>query len=470
MMNAFLKKLALPIILVGLAACGDSNNDDDTSAVELGNIAEVATEAGTFTTLLAALEATGLDATLIDETGTFTVFAPNDEAFAKLGQATIDSLLADPDTLKEILLYHVIVGSEIDSTAAIGVASDNAADNTVAMSNTDSDKTTLSLSGGKLFINFSEVISADVNANNGIIHVIDTVLLPPTNGTETVNDIVDVAVANGSFTTLASLLGTANLVNTLKDPNGNFTVFAPTDAAFAKLDTDTLMTLQNDVDLLTEVLLYHVVSGAEINAVPALDAAGSTVDMTDGGKIAVSFSDGDLYTNLSKVIIPDVDASNGMIHAIDTVLIPIGLGVDEPTQNIVETAVAAGNFTTLAAALTATNLIATLSDASSEFTVFAPTDDAFAELGQDTINALLADPDTLSKILLKHVLSGSVDSVTALTFNGKDVTTLNGDGETLALDNIEGEVFVDDSKITTFDIKTTNGIIHVIDKVILLDE
>ena len=285
-----------------------------------------------------------------------------------------------------------------------------------------------------------------------------------------VGDIVDVAIEIGNFTQLTDLLTTAGLVDTLKDPDAKFTVFAPTDEAFAKLDPALVATLTQagNEELLKQVLTYHVVAG-EVDSVAAFEAVGSKVG-TLSGDVAVSSVEGDLFINLSKVVTPDVDATNGIIHAIDTVLIPVGLGEEAPTLNIVDTAVAAGNFTTLEAALGATNLVSTLSNPEGSFTVFAPTDDAFAKLGQETIDALIADPATLTKILLKHVVAGSVDSVTALTFNGLNVPTLNTDGETLALDIFSGDdVFVNDSQITTFDIQTTNGIIHVIDSVILLD-
>ena len=121
---------------------------------------------------MAALQATGLDAVLADESATFTVFAPNDEAFAKLGTDTIDALLADTDTLSNILLYHVISGQAVDSDTAISLAG-----SMVEMANGDS--VTLSLSGSSLLVNDSVVIAVDVQASNGIAHVIDTVLIPP---------------------------------------------------------------------------------------------------------------------------------------------------------------------------------------------------------------------------------------------------------------------------------------------------
>ncbi|MCG8613736.1 MAG: fasciclin domain-containing protein [Pseudomonadales bacterium] len=163
-----------------------------------------------------------------------------------------------------------------------------------------------------------------------------------------------------------------------------------------------------------------------------------------------------------------MDASNGIIHVIDTVLLPPA-EISAPNQNIVEIAVTDGNFTKLVAGLQATGLDTTLTDATAEFTVFAPTDAAFDALQTDlglSDAELLALPN-LADILTKHVVAGAVDSVTAFTLNGVDVTTVNGETVAVAIDS--GEFSVDDAKVTAFDIRATNGIIHVIDTVILTD-
>ena len=156
------------------------------------SIVDVAVANGSFTTLVAALEATGLDVTLSDMDSKFTVFAPTDDAFALLGQDVIDALLADTDTLSDILTYHVIAG-EVDSSAAI-----SSAGSLVEMVNGDS--VGLSLDGDNLLVNTATVILVDVAADNGVIHVIDAVLTPPvqTKATPTMN-IVDTAVAAGEF-------------------------------------------------------------------------------------------------------------------------------------------------------------------------------------------------------------------------------------------------------------------------------
>ncbi|MBT8133166.1 MAG: fasciclin domain-containing protein, partial [Gammaproteobacteria bacterium] len=273
-MRTLYKTFSVALLATTLIAC---SSDDDNKAA--GNIVEVAEANGSFTTLVAALEASGLDAVLADETRDFTVFAPTDAAFAALltdlGISAAD-LLASPN-LSDILLYHVVPDAEINSTAAIA-----AAGTTVTTANTDDIG--VALKGADLFINASRVENPDVNANNGVIHVIDAVLIP-TEDDATSGTIAAVATANGSFTTLVGALGATGLAATLADADGKFTVFAPTDAAFAKIDTSGLTN-----DQLEDILLYHVIVGAEVNAAAATAIAGNTVGMGNGDNMALSLS------------------------------------------------------------------------------------------------------------------------------------------------------------------------------------
>ena len=452
-MNSIFKPLAVALLTTTLVACGSSSSSDDP-----GNIVEVAEENGSFTTLVAALKASGLDEVLTDETRDFTVFAPTDAAFetalADLG-ITAEELLAAPN-LADILLYHVIADAEIDSTAAIA-----AAGTTVTTANTDD--VGVALRGMDLFINASRVVTPNVEANNGIIHAIDAVLLPteddPASGTIDV-----VATANGNFTTLVAALGAANLASVVADPDGKFTVFAPTDAAFAALGLNPGNV--GAVPNLADILLYHVISGKEVNATAATAIAGNTVEMGNTDPMALSLSGTELFANLSGISAPNVDASNGIIHVIDTVLTPPA-DAPSPTETITQIALGNPNFTTLVAALQAASLDDDLNDPAGDFTVFAPTDAAFTALGLNAAN--VGAVPNLDKILLKHVVSGSVDSVTAFTLNGADVMTLNPDGETISVAIDSGQFTVDGAQVTTFDIVATNGVIHVIDAVITLD-
>ena len=167
--------------------------------------------------------------------------------------------------------------------------------------------------GDKVFINGAQVILTDMKACNGVIHVIDSVLLPP-------QDIVDTAVADGRFKTLAAALHAGGLVETLKG-EGPFTVFAPTDEAFAKLPAGTIDTLlkPENKDKLVGILTYHVVAGS----VFAKDVVTLTEAKTVEGKsVTIKVMDGKVYINDAQVIITDILCSNGVIHVIDTVLLP----------------------------------------------------------------------------------------------------------------------------------------------------
>jgi transforming growth factor-beta-induced protein len=399
-------------------------------------IVDVAVAAGNFKTLVAALKATGLDKTLAGE-GPFTVFAPTDDAFAKLPAGTLDTLLKpeNKDKLVQILTYHVVPGK---LTAAD--LSKLSYANTVA-------NLSLSIKAdmGKVIVNDANVTQADVMASNGVIHVIDTVLLP--------RDIVDTVVADGRFKTLTAALKAAGLVDTLKG-KGPFTVFAPTDDAFAKLPAGTLDTLlkPENKDKLAQILTYHVVPAM----IMSKDINGQSYVKTLANlSIDVNASSGKVMVNDALVTQSDILATNGVIHVIDTVLLP---------RDIVDTVVADGRFTTLTAALKAAGLVDTLKG-NGPFTVFAPTDDAFAKLPAGTLDTLLKpeNKDKLTQVLTYHVVSGNLLAAdlakltTAKTLNGKEVT-IKVDGD---------KVFINDAQVIIADILCTNGVIHVIDTVLI---
>jgi len=448
-----------------LQGCGKGTKNEVTptpiAPADPQSIVEVAVANGSFTTLIAALEATGLDVTLSDMDSKFTVFAPTDDAFALLGQDVIDALLADTDTLSDILTYHVISG-EVDSSAAI-----SSAGSLVEMVNGDSIG--LSLDGDNLLVNTATVILVDVAADNGVIHVIDAVLTPPADkGTPTMN-IVDTAVAAGDFGTLVTALQAAGLDATLADETQSFTVFAPTDAAFAMIDPATLNLLIADTDALSSVLLQHVVSD-EVNSVTAYTLNGSSATTASGAAIPVVINTelDTLTFGGATVQTTDIYTTNGIIHVIDTVVVA-DVELPTPPASIVDVAVSNGSFTTLVAALQATGLDTVLDDPESTFTVFAPTDAAFALLGQDTIDALLADPDTLRDILLYHVVSGSEilqDGAITVAQSGSNKVDMANERQS-ALTLADSTLYINKSAVSLADVKADNGVIHVIDQVIL---
>jgi transforming growth factor-beta-induced protein len=448
-----------------LQGCGKGTKNEVTptpiAPADPQSIVEVAVANGSFTTLIAALEATGLDVTLSDMDSKFTVFAPTDDAFALLGQDVIDALLADTDTLSDILTYHVISG-EVDSSAAI-----SSAGSLVEMVNGDSIG--LSLDGDNLLVNTATVILVDVAADNGVIHVIDAVLTPPADkGTPTMN-IVDTAVAAGDFGTLVTALQAAGLDATLADETQSFTVFAPTDAAFAMIDPATLNLLLADTDALSSVLLQHVVSG-EVNSVTAYTLNGSSATTASGAAIPVVINTelDTLTFGGATVQTTDIYTTNGIIHVIDTVVVA-DVELPTPPASIVDVAVSNGSFTTLVAALQATGLDTVLDVPESTFTVFAPTDAAFALLGQDTINALLADTDTLKDILLYHVISGAEilqDAAITVAQSGSNKVDMANERQS-ALTLADSTLYINKSAVSLADVMADNGVIHVVNQVIL---
>ncbi len=269
------------------------------------DIIDTAVAAGSFKTLAAALTEADLIGALKGK-GPFTVFAPTDEAFAKLPKGTVESLLKpeNRDMLISILTYHVVPG-ELDAGEVLG------------------SKTLTTLNGQRVDISKDDasidgvsIVKTDIECSNGIIHVIDEVILP------TSDSILDIASSAGSFNTLAAALEAADLVDALSG-KGPFTVFAPTDEAFAALPEGTLDTLlkPENKDKLRSILLYHVVEG-RVYADQAIDAGEAAT--LQGGEVTIKKSWGNVKVNDAKVVTPDIEASNGVIHVIDRVILPQG--------------------------------------------------------------------------------------------------------------------------------------------------
>jgi uncharacterized surface protein with fasciclin (FAS1) repeats len=175
---------------------------------------------------------------------------------------------------------------------------------------------------GKVFINEAEVIITDIETSNGVIHVIDSVILPPSEDDAMMEKtIVEIAVADGRFNTLVAAVTAAELVDTLNG-EGPLTVFAPTDDAFAALPEGTVenLLLPENKQALTDILLYHVVSG-KVMAADVVDLESAPTVL--GQDITIRVEDGNVFLNDTvQVIITDIEASNGVIHVIDAVLLP----------------------------------------------------------------------------------------------------------------------------------------------------
>lgn len=269
-------------------------------AAEEKTIVETAVAAGDFDTLVAAVKAAGLAETL-SGAGPFTVFAPTDAAFAKLPAGTVEALLANPEKLKSILLFHVVSGSVM----AKGVTGLKTAPTVFGQ-----DLTVDASDGVK--INGATVTAADIVCSNGVIHVIDTVLLP--------KNVVEIAAGNEDFSTLVAAVTAAGLAETLSG-DGPFTIFAPTNEAFAKLPAGTVEDLlkpENKAKL-AAILTYHVVPGK----VMAADVAGlSKATTVQGGDVSIKSKRDTVTINGAKVTATDIVGTNGVIHVIDTVILP----------------------------------------------------------------------------------------------------------------------------------------------------
>ena len=245
--------LAAGLALSSPALAGDScpysggkpmpaSDSQPSTATASKNLVATAQAAGSFTTLLKAAEAAGLVDVLSGD-GPFTVFAPSDEAFAKVPAEALQGLLADKAALTEVLTYHVVPGRVL---AADAVKLDWAP--TVSGS-----ALRVEAKADGVFVDDARVVSTDILASNGVIHVIDRVVMPR-------KDLVATAVGAGAFNTLVTSVKAADLVETLAE-GGPFTVFAPADAAFAKVPEATLKGLLADKAALSKVLTYHVVPG-----------------------------------------------------------------------------------------------------------------------------------------------------------------------------------------------------------------
>ena len=320
-----------------------------------GTIVEVAVESGSFPTLVAAVQAAGLVDALNSE-GPFTVFAPTEDAFAAALAAlnmSAEDLLGNTDLLTAVLTYHVL---PLAAPAELVLTLDGQSVTTV-----NGADITVTIDGGTVMVNDATVVATDIAASNGIIHVIDTVLLPPAPEPEpepapepapppepapapppepapappplaaepepeepaAPGTIVEVAVASGSFPTLVAAVQAAGLVDVLNS-EGPFTVFAPTEDAFAAALAALDMTAAEvlaDTDLLTAVLTYHVLPlAAPAELVLTLD--GQSVTTVNGADITVTIDGGTVMVNDATVVATDIAASNGIIHVIDTVLLP----------------------------------------------------------------------------------------------------------------------------------------------------
>jgi uncharacterized surface protein with fasciclin (FAS1) repeats len=390
------------------------------------------------------LEAAVIAAELADDLsgdGPFTVFAPTDAAFTALPEGTIETLLEDPTgDLAQILLYHVVGAKALSSSLEDGQM----------ITTLQGKDVKVKIEDGKVYINDAMVTVADIMADNGVVHMIDAVLLPPT------TTVVDIIVSSEDHTTLEAAVIAAELADDLSG-DGPFTVFAPTDAAFAALPEGTVEALLEDpTGDLAQILLYHVVGAKALSS--SLED-GQMITTLQGKDVKVKIEDGKVYINDAMVTVADVMADNGVVHVIDAVLLP-------PNGSIAAFIKANESLGMLAAALKETGLDEILSG-KGPFTLFAPTDAAFnAHVSGVNAQGLKSASSDLTELLLYHVVE--TEALSSGLFDGQKVKTVQGDE--LEISFVNGDVYVNDAKVVMADVKTGNGVIHVIDAVLVPGE
>ncbi|MDT7827551.1 fasciclin domain-containing protein [Pricia sp. S334] len=449
---------ALFLTLFLFVSCSNDDNGapqvkpvDPTPPVESNTIVDVASDTDDLSTLVAAVTKAGLVETLQGD-GAFTVFAPTNDAFQAFLDANDDFSSLDDipaEALKQVLLNHVVGGENKSSSLATGY---------IASSSTAGvDGRALSLyvnTADGVMVNTATVATADVEASNGVVHIVDQVIGLP--------NIVDHATYNPGLTELVGALtadGNTTFTDLLSASDQMFTVFAPVNDGFMAFEN-------SDGHEINNVLSNHVISGAALAAADLSNSYGNTLAANDDGdNLSIYFNtdDGVTLNGESTVAIADIVATNGIVHAVDTV-------IDLPT--VVDFAVAdSGNFSALVGALTAEgqpDFVSILSTPwgtdPAPFTVFAPVNGAF--------EALDAVPEgaALTAVLQHHVIAGAnvvsgdlTDGLTAATLEG-DELTFNASGETFTITDGAGNA---GTNIAVANVQAINGVVHAVDTVLI---
>lgn len=472
-MKALIKCIRLPLLIFTLlfVSCSDDDNGTTPPPETTITIVDAAQATAELSSLVSALQKADESAnndlvSALSGEGPFTVFAPTNAAFSDLltqldGFDSLDDFNSEQlqDLLAVILTYHVISGTAATSSDL---------SNGQTLTTLQGATLTVSTEGG-VFIGDAtdtpaQVTTADVTTSNGVVHIIDKVLLPQTI-LDALSDILlvpitDLAIGNENLENLVAALIAADgdLPNALRG-DGPFTVLAPTDEAFETfLDGASLDDVP--VEVLTQILLNHVIEGAIYSTDLTGLGSGYTSTLARGAQdanmsIFFDTSDGVTFNGVSSVVIPDVKALNGVVHVVDAV-------IDLP--NIVDHAVANPNLTSLVAALTDggnTTFTDLLSNEEEEFTVFAPVNDAFAAFTNPNSNDLNA-------ILSNHVVVGASAFSSGLTNSYVNTAAEFDTDENLSLyiNTDDGVTLNGVSNVAIADIVATNGVIHAVDAVI----
>ena len=404
------------------------------------------------TYLKAAIDQQNLQAALRDPNANLTVFAPTNAAFDNLAAALntdIPGILA-LSNLTDVLLYHVLgVTVPSDSVKNGQIVTPLNDDNTLKLTKTTS---------GSVFINHAPVSTANLNTDNGIVHVLDAVLLPSTT-------VVDIALGDQTnFSILTSAVVKAELLPALTNPLSKLTVFAPTNTAFANALT-ALGISANDLlnsPALADILTYHVL-GASVLSDSIKNGQVVTPLNSDNTLKLTKSTTGNVFVNQAKVTTANVAADNGLVHVLDAVVLPNETVVDIALDNQT-------NFSILTTAVVKAELLPVLTNPFAKLTVFAPTNTAFVNALDAldlTASELLNSPE-LADILTYHVLATEVRS--ANISNGQIVTPVNAENTLKLTKTSNGSVYVNQAMVTTANVSAENGIVHVLNAVVLPSE
>ena len=434
--NIIMKKFTLgfsaAFIALSLNTYAQTNVFDDVIAMSPAH-----------TSLKLALETANLDDDLQNPMMTFTVFAPTNQAFddavTALGLADINALLALPN-LADILLYHVL-DSEVPSM--------NVSNGLIAAPMNTSNTLKFTVDGSNVFVNQAPISGVDLTTDNGVVHVLDAIVLPN-------QTVTDIALGSPAHTSLVAAVVEARLLPALTDPFATYTVFAPTNQAFddavtalGLADINALLALPN----LADILLYHVLD----SEVPSMNVTNGLIatPLNTANTIKFTVDGTNVYANQSPISGVDLSATNGVVHVLDQVILP--------NSTVADVAIGSPAHTSLVAAVVEARLLPALTNPFTQLTVFAPTDQAFTDLAaalSTDLNGVLAHPQ-LEDILLYHVVAGA-----ALSGDLSDgpLATLNGQSVTV---DLSSGVMINTAAVTTPNLAVDNGVVHVINAVLV---
>ena len=420
-------------------------------------ITQLAAETESLSTLVSILSLPTLEPLLTAASSTeseLTVFAPTNDAFAAVFNAlNISDISEIPESvLYNIVAYHIVGSKAMSSDLSNGM-----------YETVNGESVTVDLSNGVMVDN-ANVSAADIEASNGVVHVIDAVILPSLYNSA-VGTVVEVPLFRKEYSMLTEALVTAELVETLLG-DGPFTVFAPNNDAFMNAGITSVSGLTKDD--LTPILLYHVVGAEVLSSGLPQDGIVGTLNSAGFNEFYLSQGSSVYINGTSMITGVDIVKGNGVIHTIDKTLMP-------PSQTIVDIAVSLSQateaeFTTLVALLTDPAQAAVLeavSDENGSFTLFAPTDAAFAEIS--SVTSTLSN-EQISNVLTYHVIPSRIystdlaDGINAQTLNGQALG-VNINGSTVTISDMDMSNM--DATVVNVNINGTNGVIHVIDKVLI---